>query len=260
MSNLRWKVEKFAKRNAATILTFVGAAGVVVTSIAAVKGTTKAVKLLEQAEKEKGEELSKKEIVKVAGPSYIPAVVIGVSTIACIFGANVLNKKTQAALSSAYALIDQSYKDYKRKLVELHGEEMHQEIVDAIAVEKADKVYLNANNLAGSCYLDLDEDFSDPVLFYDEYGNRYFESTIEKVITAEYHLNRNYVLRGSTDLNELYEFLGLEPTDYGAEVGWCTGSEIYWIDFNHRKVVMEDGLECYIIEMPFGPMADYEYY
>jgi hypothetical protein len=32
---------------------------------------------------------------------------------------------------------------------------------------------------------------------------------------AEYHLNRNYILRGEAVINELYEFLGLEPTDWG---------------------------------------------
>ena len=42
----------------------------------------------------------------------------------------------------------------------------------------------------------------------------------EQVLMAEYHLNRNYILRGEAVINELYEFLGLEPTDWGAEAGW----------------------------------------
>ena len=60
-------------------------------------------------------------------------------------------------------------------------------------------------------------------------------------------------------MNELYSFLGIEPTQYGSEVGWSIcDDEIYWIDFNHRKVVMDDGLEIYIIEIPYTPSVEYQ--
>lgn len=32
--------------------------------------------------------------------------------------------------------------------------------------------------------------------------------------------------------------------------------ETFWIDFNHRKVTMDDGLECYIIETAFMPTEE----
>ena len=230
----------------------------VVTSIMAVKATPKAVFLLEKAKEEKGEELTKKEIVKTAGPVYIPAIVTGVSTIACIFGANILNKRQQAALASAYALLDSSYKDYKNKLKELYGEETHNNVINAIAVEKADDMRIRTENLCVECDLSLEESDSEPRLFYDIHSSRYFESTIEQVMAAEYHLNRNYILRGYAYLNEFYEFLGIEQTDYGSVLGWAPLDDgMYWIDFNHRKTVLDDGLEVYIVEMPFEPRYDF---
>jgi hypothetical protein len=33
-----------------------------------------------------------------------------------------------------------------------------------------------------------------------------------------------------------------------------------WVEFNHRKVVMDDGLECYIIEILTEPVPDFEEY
>lgn len=30
-----------------------------------------------------------------------------------------------------------------------------------------------------------------------------------------------------------------------------------WIDFNHKKVTLDDGMEIYIIEMPFDPTYDF---
>ena len=260
MNELLRKSMVFCKRNASTILTCAGGVGVVTTTVLAVKATPKAMRMIEKGEEEKGEPLTKLEKVKVAGPAYIPTVIVGASTIACIFGANILNKRKQAALMSAYAMIDSSFKEYKKKLKELYGEEAHEEIVNAIAVEKAKDVGITAESMCANTCLTNDEACGEPVLFYDEWSHRYFESTIEQVITAEYHLNRNFVLRGFTVLNELYEFLGLETTDYGSEVGWTVEDELYWVDFHHRKVVMDDGLECYIIETPWGPSTDFQEY
>lgn len=253
--------KQFWHRNASTVLTFLGGAGVVATSVMSVKATPKAMRLIEEAKEEKGDELTKWESVKVAGKVYIPSILVGSATLFCIFGSNVLNKRQQAALTSAYAILDRSYKEYQNKVKELYGEETHQEIINAIAIEKAEDVYIHSECLCNSCDLAVEEYSSVPRLFYDEYSNRFFESTIEQVMSAEYHLNRNYILRGSSVLNELYEFLGLEPTDYGSVLGWAPLDDgMYWIDFNHRKSVLKDGTEFYILEMPFSPTVDYDEY
>ena len=248
------------KRYMPTILTCAGAVGLVVTTVVAIKATPKAYERIEKAKKEKGDDLTKLELVKAAAPVYVPTILIGAGTLACMFGANVLNKRQQAALISAYTLIDNSYKEYKKKLVELYGEEVHQNVVDAIAAEKAEEMHITSDCLCAICDMST-EDYSDPILFYDEYSHRYFEAPIEQVLMAEYHLNRNFVLRGYTTLNEFYEFLGIEQTKEGEVLGWAVEDEFYWIDFNHRKTILEDGLECYIIETPYGPSSDFlEYY
>lgn len=254
MSNLIEHSKLFFERNSSTILSCIGAVGVVFTAALTAKAAVKASKILEEAEEDKGAKLTVTETVKVVGLRYIPAVVVGVSTIACIFGANILNKRQQASLASAYALINSSYKEYKSKLKELYGEEAHNNIVDAIAAEKCGEVYISTENLESVCSQEIESD-TEPRLFYDEYSGRYFETTIEKVLLAEYHLNRKYALRGFASLNEFYKLLGLETTDYGETVAWDICSENYWIDFDHRKTFIgdSDDFECYIIEMPYYP-------
>lgn len=249
------KSNLFLKKNSATILTVAAAVGVVTTSVLSAKAAIKASRVLAHKEEEKGEKLTFEETISATWTIYIPPFVAGMSTIACVFGANILNQRQQASLASAYALIDNSYKEYKAKLKELYGEEAHNNIVDAIAAEKCDGVHISAGGLTSAYTQEIESD-AEPRLFYDEYSGRYFETTIEKVLLAEYHLNRNYILRGFAKLNEFYEFLGLEPTDYGETVGWNIRGEIYWIDFNHRKAFIgddNDGFECYIIEMPYHP-------
>ena len=49
----------FVKRNASTILTVLGSIGVVATTITSVKAIPKALRLIEEAKQEKGEELTK---------------------------------------------------------------------------------------------------------------------------------------------------------------------------------------------------------
>lgn len=248
----------FIKRNASTILTCLGGVGVVATTITAVKATPKALRLIEEAEQEKGEQLTKLETVRATAKVYLPSVGVGIATLACIFSAQILNQRQQAALMSAYALLDQSYKDYRRKTIELYGEETDEEIMNAIAIEKAEDVGVRGSYLGTSCDLALEENNSEPQVFYDEHSGRYFESTIEQVLTAEYHLNRNYILRGYSYLNEFYEFLGIEETDYGSVLGWAPNDDgMYWIDFNHRKLESEEGKDVYIIEMPFEPTYDF---
>ena len=224
MENLLLKTKSFVNKNASTILTCVGGAGVVATSVLAVKATPKAMALLENAKEEKGEELTKSEAVLVAGPAYIPAILTGAATIACLFGANALNKRQQAA---------------------------SQKIRAEIAKDK---------------YVDCEIcGHGDKRLFYDEFSGRYFESTMEDVITAQYALNRMISLNGGAYLNEWYEELGIEGTDYGAYLGWSSGLLMDaqwadWLEFGHEKTLIDDDLECIIITFSLEPMVDFEYY
>lgn len=236
----------FFKKNASTVLTIIGAAGVVATGVMVAKATPKAMELIKEAEIEKGENLTKLEKVKVAGPVYIPTIVVGTSTIAAIFGAQILNKRTQASLMSAYAFLDNSYKEYKNKVKELLGEEAELEIVESIAKDKYNDIQVE----------------EDKQLFYDEFSGRYFNSTMEEIIHAEYLLNKRLKVDYVICVNNFYELLGLDPIDGGDELGWSEGSmfDMYWnswLDFHHEKVVTDDGLECYIIRFGSEPYIDY---
>lgn len=251
MNGLLCKSQMFIKRHSSTILTCVGAAGVVATSIMAVKATPKAIALLEKAEDEKGAKLTRLETIQIAGPTYVPSVITGMATIGCIFGANVLNKRKQAALTSAYALLNNSYNEYKKKVEELYGEEADLQVRESLARDKYEESDISFNG--------------DKTLFYDECSERYFESTMETVLRAEYEINKKISTFGGAKLNEFYEHLDIPQTDYGEYAGWSIGSLMankwtQWLDFTHIKVVMDDGLECYIISMSDEPLFEYEYY
>ena len=249
MKGLVRSSQLYLKRNASTILTIVGGAGVVTTTVLGIKATPKALSLLDNAKQEKGEDLTKLEKVKVAAPVYIPTMVSGVATLTCIFGANVLNKRNQASLTSAYALLDSSYKEYKNKVVELYGEDANDHVKDEIAKDKYEEV----------------ETKDDEQLFYDDFSNRYFISTPAKVMQAEYNVNRDIHMRGWAELNDFYDWLGIEDFEEDYGLGWSEGGnyEYYWqawVDFNHRTVIMDNGTKYTAIMMFQEPYPDYADY
>ena len=251
MGNLLSSSKLFLRKNGSTILTCVGGAGVVATAVMAVKATPKALLLLEEAKKEKGEELTKVEVVKTAGLAYVPTAIMGVSTIACIFGANILNKRQQAALTSAYALLNQSYKEYRDKVKELYGDEVDTHVKNEIAKDK---------------YKDSDvQEEDDKLLYFDDYSGRYFNSTPEVVHDAEYTINRMLSTTGEASVNDFYEMLKIDTIDGGDYLGWSIGgleetTWSPWLDFFHEKVVTDDGLECTIIRTSCEPLYEYQYY
>lgn len=259
----RIDVRKFFHNNTSTILTCVGAVGVIATSVLAVRATPKAIERIKNDSRKNHDgdpyAYTNTEAVRSAWTCYIPAAIMGTSTIVCIFGANVFNKRQQAAISSAYALLNTSYHDYKQKLKELYGEEAHQIIVDSIVRENCKDVYLTSVGLCSCSTLDFEEhNPEDERLFYDTFSKRYFESTVNRVIQAEYHLNRNFTLSGHLPVNDFYEFLGLELIEGGDEIGWSWEDGLYWIDFAHHKTVLDDGLEVYIIDLEWLPTTDWD--
>jgi hypothetical protein len=251
MEQLMTKTQNYAKKNAPTILTCIGGVGVVATTVSAIRATPKAVQLLEAAKEIKGEELTKFEKFKMVTPLYIPTIIYGATTILCIFGANMLNKRHQASLVSAYALLDNSYKEYKKKVIEIHGEDGELEIVEAIVQDKFEEEKPEVKN--------------DDILFYDKFSGRFFTSTMNDVLAAFYQINRHVNTNYNATLNDFYDYLEIPHIDGGDVLGWSVGmnSEAYWqewIDFGIEDTDMDDGTKCKTITIYQEPMVDYDYY
>ena len=244
-------LKQILRKNGPTILSCLGGAGVIATTVMAVKATPKAIQLIREAEEEKGEKLTRMETIQATAMTYAPSAIVGTATIATIFGANVLNKRSQAALMSAYALIDQTFKDYKTHVEEEYGEEANAYIREKVAKDR----YVERKTELGG----------ETKLFYDFYSGRYFNSTMEEVLAAEFALNRQLILGECAYLNDFYQELGIPLTDIGDEVGWSRGSmcNMYsqeWIDFNHQDVIQDDGLECCIITFMQDPGVGFDSY
>ena len=238
-TKILYRTGGFVKRNSATILTCIGAAGVIATAVTAGFGTIKASKLIAETREEKGEELTKLEIVCAVAPAYIPPVIIGVSTIACIFGANALNKRQQASLISAYALLKESYSEYRKTVTDIYGDDADDKVKSVICEKKYESSEFKPN----------DENM---LVFYMESYGDFFEASESDIYYAMYHFNRNFQLRGYATVAEFHEFLNLPVKEADKAIGWSDGDFyesglVPWIDFYFIEKTLDDGMSYMII-------------
>ena len=246
------RASAYLKRAAPTLLSVAAGIGVIATTILSSKAAIKAEQILRDEERRKERKLSKWEVVKTIAPVYIPTVATGAVTIVCVFGANYMNKRQQIALTSAFTLTREQFRQYRDKVKDIYGKEAHRRIMDELSVEKAENAEIEAPGLVSSSSLDFHGE-EESHIFCEAYSGRHFESTFSRVLQAEYHLNRNFVLGGCVSLNDFFKFLGLEETDYGGVLGWSMAAGYEWIDFDHRKVTLDGGTPCFTITVQFEP-------
>ena len=243
-------MNKFLRKASPTILTGLGVIGVVGTAVLSVRATPKALALIKVKKDElKTDKLTPQELVEATWKCYIPSALVGVSTIACVIGIGVLDRRNQAALTSAYAILNESYKQYRQAAKKVYGEDadnkIHAEMAKDAQVASYDWGYQVYN-------MDMDPE-SEQVLFYDLTSKKYFTTTMAAVLNVQYHVNRNLAIRGDCSLNEYLSFLGVEGIDKGDEMGWeisymVEEMDCYWLDFDNQKTTLEDGLECIVID------------
>ena len=252
------RAQMFIKKHSSTILTVVGATGVVVTSVLTAKATVKALQLIDEERRDREEsgrlfagnessydialipDLTRQEIVKMVWKPYIPALISGISTIVCIFGANLLNKRQQASLISAYAVLNNSYTEYRNQVKELYGDDADTKTIKGVT----------KSNYIDEIVLDEDKE-----LFFDYQSMRWFQSTFDVVQEAEKALRKHLHDFGYACLNDYYMYLNLPPVKHGYDMWWSV-SELYQhsdIDFVYEHGDTDDGLEYCIISMPYPP-------
>ena len=162
------------------ILTGLGIAGMITTTVLAVKATPKALKEIEDYEDTilcDHEKIKPMDAVKITWKHYIPAAITGTVSIACLIGASSVNVRRNAALATAYKLSETALTEYKSKVVETIGEKKERVIKDAIAKDKIEKNPVTQQNVIVTG--------KGETLCYDELFGRYFTSDIDKLKKIE---------------------------------------------------------------------------
>lgn len=248
-ANLLKNTRTVLVKHSPEILTGMGIAGMVMTTIFAVKATPKALKLIDDKKKEEHtDKLTPVETVKAAWTPYIPAAITGVTSIACIIGASSVNLRRNAALATAYTLSETALKEYKDKVIETIGEKKEKDIRD-----KIHKDHLDQKPITGSNVIFTDKGNT---LCFDYHSGRYFKSDIDHIKRAVNELNRRLVGNGYVSLNDFYDELDLEHTKMGYDLGWELDDGNVEIEFSAQ--IANDETPCIVINYEVAPHHNFD--
>ncbi len=285
--NIQGCVPRFIKEHGSLILTILGAVGLVATVIETAKQAPKAEKAMKKSLDEARDEtveallysddlpegcedspdgylawanenvyLSLSEKIKAAGPYYIPVILLGLGTLGCMAGAQILNMKQQAALLGAYALVQKEFSEYRKEIRDEYGAEADRKAL----VESQKKVRMLEANVRRLEAIKGVQTFGITTL-----PGVIFRSDMANIERAFLHFNRNLILRGWADLPELYSFLGLPENLWkfakkapDEDFGWnaylneveygCT-----FLDYRMETVHGADGTEIQMIDFDIPP-------
>ena len=245
-----------AKKHSPEILTGLGIAGMLSTTILAVKATPKALILIENRKRDirfesirdkntppQSDKLTPIETIKTVWKCYIPATATCVCSIACLVGASSVSARRNAALAAAYTLSESAFSDYKEKVVKTLGEKKEEAVRDAVAKDKVDKNPVEANDVV------LTQ--RGETLCYDALSGRYFKSDIEQIRKAVNELNHQLLLDTYVSLNDLYDILGLDQIPIGDSLEWMVDSESSdkgLIELRFSSQLASDGTPCVVLD------------
>ena len=256
MAALFKNVKMVLSNHSPEIVTGLGIAGMITTTILAVSATPKALDLIAEAEEKKINEghtkpLTKLEMIKAAWKSYIPAAVTCVTSAACLIGAGTVHSKRNAALATAYNLSTTALAEYKQKVIETVGKKKEQTIRDKVAEERIQKEPANPSTIIVSG--------NGNTRCFDTITKRRFISDIETIKRIVNELNRK-MINGEDyiSLNEFYYELGLDGVSIGDELGWNVARGLIDLDFSAQ--LDTDGVPCIVIDYMVVPKRGFDSY
>lgn len=249
LANLMSNTRQFVNKHSPEILTGIGIAGMITTTVLAVRVTPKALQLIEEKKNEDWvDELSPLEVVKTAWKPYVPAAVTGIASVACLIGASSVNAKRNAALATAYKLSETALSEYREKVIETIGEKKEKTVRDKVAEERVKKNPVSKSEVVVTN--------NGTTLCFDPISARYFKSSIDKIKRAENELNKQMLhdISGYVSLNDFYDELGLDHTSVGDDLGWNVDR---LIDISFSSQLNDDGEPSVVLDYLVTPKYDF---
>lgn len=242
------------KKHSPEILVVTGVVGIVTSTVLACKATMKVNDILEESKEtidkihdsankglhtsdgeEYTQEVANRDLSIVYAQTgwklvklYGPAVAIGVTSIACMLGSNHILRKRNVALAAAFTAVDNSFKQYRGRLIDRFGKDLDRELRFGIKAKEVEETVVDENGNEKTVTKTVN--VVDPNIAHDIYSVVWCEGNTGWTKNAE--LNKVFLLKQQNyandklrmnhfvSLNEVYKMLGINPTSYGQLAGW----------------------------------------
>lgn len=242
------------KKHSPEILVAVGVVGTVASAVMACKATMKVNDIVDEAKEtiekihdgveqhkhtsdgeEYTQEIANKDLSIVyvqTGLKFVklygPAVALGAVSIGCMIGSNHILRKRNVALAAAFTAVDNSFKEYRTRLIERFGKELDRELRFGIKAKEVEERVVDENG--NETTVTKTVEVVDPNVAHSIYSIVWCEGNtgwtrnaeLNKVflIQQQNYANDKLKLNGVLTLNEVYDMLGANRTAYGQIAGW----------------------------------------
>jgi len=214
-----------------------------------------------------------KDLVKVYAKTglklaklYAPSIVLGGVSVACLIGSHNILSRRNAGLAAAYAGLDAAYKQYRKNVVDIFGEEADTQAKYGLKAEEVTEEYQDEKGKTKTRETTKLVRANDPALspfaiFFDETCDAWTkdpELNKKFLLTLTSYLNERLDLCGHVYWNDVRRELNMKDTADGGIYGWVKDSPDVRVDLgldNVHKVGVRDfmnGWESSVILEPVG--------
>lgn len=196
--------------------------------------------------------LKVKTIAKLA-KNYAPAALCLTASLIFTLGGFKILKKRHLALAASYAGLSESYKKYRKKIVDKYGKEA--DIASILGLSEAYKTVEKEDENGNRTVEEESEikvekkpgDDSDYTVLFSENTSFHHKKDSRMnyafLKATESYANTLLHSKGHLFLNEVYDALGMKRTKTGALCGWVLNSEgDNFVDFGIRDWYGENGI------------------
>lgn len=189
--------------------------------------------------------MTRKERFGLTWKLYIPPVICGTATIACIVCANQIGTRRTVAMAAAYTISENAFTEYKEKIVDKLGEGKERAVRDEIAQDQVTRTPYPNNQVIIS---------GQESLCLDTFSGRYFTSSMEAIRKAQNDVNETMLSDHSASLGDFYEKVGIPPNDQSEELGWTLDNMLH---INFSTTLTDTGQPCLAITFRTEPIRNH---
>lgn len=249
LSRFARSLSRGAQDNSPVILTAVGVTGICATAVLTARAAYRVGKDVNAGhyepimEGQAPEVYDFKTLVQTYWKEFVPPAGVGLITILAVIGSNRVSTSRAVALATAYSISEQTFDSYRKKVIERIGEEQDQLVRAEVAQEKIDKHEGMSVFISDGKHL-----------CYDEFTDRYFESTVEDIKKAQNDTNYQMLHEGYASLSDFYQRVGLPATSMSEEVGWTSDKQL---EVAISSILAPSGKPAVSIGFHVRPVRDY---
>ena len=236
------KVKFNVVKHSPEILMGLGIAGVITSTVLACRSTLKVQEILDYKEENMNnikevlsegredytEEDARKDKTIIMTTTairimklYIPSVIIGAGSIACLLESHNVMRNRNAGLAAALAATTESFKQYRERVTEKYGDEVDKEMRYGIKKEKKEK---DGKKTKEEIVVGCDEkELSGYARYFNENNVNWSDDPQFNLMFLRQNqnwANDKLISQGYLYLNDVYEALGFPKSKAGQVVGW----------------------------------------